>query len=141
MDKVKLLKAYSETEYIIPELDITIRIGEKNKLLDIIQHKYFSNNWAFISAENPRSNLLSDEENSLRSDLLENAIKQSGRPYFIGYGKGKGDWKPEKSFLVLRTSKMEAIDIFGIPFEQNAIVIGQIGKASELLAIDEIFQG
>ena len=36
---------------------------------------------------------------------------------------------------------MEAIDIFGIPFEQNAIVIGQIGKASELLAIDEIFQG
>ncbi len=141
MDKVKLLKAYSETEYIIPELDITIRIGEKNKLLDIIQHKYFSNNWAFVSAENPRSSLLSDEENSQRSVMLENAIMQLDRPYFIGYGKGKGDWKPEKSFLVLKTSKMEAIDIFGIPFEQNAIVIGQIGKASELLAIDEIFQG
>jgi hypothetical protein len=141
MDKVELLNAYKETEYIVPVLDLTIRIGEENKLLDNVQDKYFSVNWAFISAENPRSNLLSDEENSLRSDLLENAIKQSGRPYFIGYGKGKGDWKPEKSFLVLRTSKIEAIDIFGIPFEQNAIVIGQIGKAAKLCVIDEIFQG
>ncbi len=141
MDKVELLNAYKETEYIVPVLDLTIRIGEENKLLDNVQDKYFSVNWAFISAENPRSNLLSDEENSLRSDLLENAIKQSGRPYFIGYGKGKGDWKPEKSFLVLKTSKIEAIDIFGIPFEQNAIVIGQIRKAAKLLVIDEIFQG
>jgi hypothetical protein len=141
MDKVELIKAYTETEYIIPVLDLTIRIGEKNKLLDNVQHKYFSVNWAFISAENPRSNLLSDEENSLKSDLLENAIKQLDRPYFIGYGKGKGDWKPEKSFLVLKTSKIEAIDIFGIPFEQNAIVIGQIRKAAKLLVIDEIFQG
>ncbi len=141
MDKVELIKAYTETEYIIPVLDLTIRIGEKNKLLDNVQHKYFSVNWAFISAENPRSNLLSDEENIVRSDLLENVIKQLDKPYFIGYGKGKGDWKPEKSFLVLKTSKIEAIDIFGIPFEQNAIVIGQIGKAAKLCVIDEIFQG
>jgi len=138
MNKKELIKAYSETEYIIPELEIKLKVGEVNEQLDKLQEKYCSTMWTFITAENPKSKLLSDEENNQRTKLLKEILDNLGKPYFVGYGQGKTDWKAEKSFLVLRISKSEAVEKLGIFFEQNAIVIGQLGRPTELFVIEEI---
>jgi len=54
MSKEELLKAYSETTYIIPKLNITKKIGELNLELNSVLEKIYSNSWTFVTAENPR---------------------------------------------------------------------------------------
>lgn len=139
MCKEDLLKAYSETAYIIPELNITIRIGERNLQLDRVLNKYNSNSWAFVSAENPRSQELTSEENRRRTVKLKSLIEDWEFIYFEGYGKGTGEWEPEQSFLILDISQDEAIEKTGLPFEQNAIVTGNKDLAPELCIIEDIF--
>ncbi len=139
MNKESLIKAYTETEYIIPELELTLKVGETNSVLDSLQTKYCSTMWTFITAENPKSKILTDEENNQRTELLREILDNLGKPYFSAYGQGNPNWKPEKSFLVLRTSRSEAVEKLGIIFQQNAILVGQLGKATELFIIEEIF--
>lgn len=139
MSKEELLQAYSETDYIIPDLGIIVKIGQENKELDALQEKYASCSWAFITAENPKSKSLSDDENQQRTNQLKVLIEKLGKPYFEGYGQGKSGWKPEKSFLILDTSRNDAIEKFGIPFEQNAIVVGEKSKEAVLCIVEDIF--
>jgi len=54
MSKEELLKAYSETTYIIPKLNIRKKIGELNLELNSVLEKIYSNSWTFVTAENPR---------------------------------------------------------------------------------------
>ncbi len=139
MNKEELLEAYSQTEYIIPALEITIRIGETNSQLDTLQEKEHSTYWAFVTAENPKSMSLSDAENLQRTNEFKERLDKLGKTYFEGYGQGASDWKPEQSFLILNTTKQDAIEQFGIPFQQNAIVIGMKAKEAELCIVEEVF--
>jgi len=139
MNKEELLVAYSQTEYIIPALEITIRIGETNSQLDALQEKYYSTCWAFVTAENPKSMSLSDGENLQRTNELEELLDKLGKTYFAGYGQGALDWKPEQSFLILNTTRQEAIEQFGIPYQQNAIVTGMKDKEAELCIVEDVF--
>ena len=77
---------------------------------------------AFITANNPYSNELTNEENIDRNKQLENQLKQMDFEYIPGEGRSrKEDWAEEASFLVLGINKMTSCEL-GKQFEQNAIV-------------------
>jgi len=127
------LQAYLNTTYVTKKPNLTIKIGEVNQPLNVF---LFDNNsffWTFISASNPYSTALSDDENELHYiDLIESAKTMNLR-YCEGYGVPNDEqWKPEKSLLILDISKKDAIKL-GKKYKQNAIVFGKIHQAPELV--------
>jgi uncharacterized membrane protein (UPF0127 family) len=129
----EVLNEYNATDYIVYNNDIIIKIGDNNKNLADLLQKHNFKSWAFITAYNPYSNVLTDDENSLQHQQLIDLSTN----YMVFEGEGKGqnpNWKPEKSLLILGITRNEAI-IMGKHFKQNAIVFGEFGNATELLLI------
>lgn len=74
---------------------------------------------------------LSPQENSKRNKQLKKDLAQ----YKIFEGEGrdpKGEWQPERSFLVMGITKTDA-EILAKTYRQRAIVFGEKGKPAELL--------
>lgn len=82
-----LIEAYKNTKYIVFEPTITIEIGKFNQDLDNLLLKHNSNEWAFITAYNPYSRVLTEEENK----VLHNKLKELTEKYvtFEGHGVGQ----------------------------------------------------
>ena len=130
-----LLEAYKNTKYIVFEPTLTIEIGKLNQDLDKLLLKHNSNEWAFITAYNPYSRVLTEEENK----VLHNKLKELTEKYvtFEGYGVGQDPtWEPELSLFIIGISKGDASKI-GKEFEQNAIVYGEVNNPPELLILNE----
>ena len=90
--------------------------------------------WAYITAHNPKSQLLKPENNSLRNQRLLSRIGGSGHPVFKGWGIGSDpDWLPEDSYLILGIPRTDAI-LLGTEFGQNAILVGRSGQVAELVS-------
>jgi hypothetical protein len=130
------LQAYLNTTYTTEKPELFIKIGENNMPLNVF---LFDNNsfvWAFVSASNPYSAILPEDENELRhKDLMEEVKAMKYR-----FCQGKGipsdeSWKAEKSLLILDITKKEAIKL-GKKYNQNAIVAGRINQAPELIFCD-----
>ena len=80
------------------------------------------NSAAFITAWNPYGELLSNEENQARNNLLINELNLRSLKFLDGFGQDPlGQWSGEDSFLVLEI-ELEASKKLGIQFEQNAII-------------------
>jgi hypothetical protein len=129
-----LLEAYKNTKYKVFEPSLTIEIGKINQELDDLLLKYGSKNWAFITAYNPYSRVLTQDENKSR----HNEMKELVRNYLTFEGHGVGEdpsWEPELSLLIIGISKDDASKI-GKKFEQNAIVYGEFNSSSELLILN-----
>jgi hypothetical protein len=131
----ELLQAYLETDYCVDDVDIVIKIHQRNPLLDQLLQENNATTWAFITSDNPRSQSLSDEENTRRFNEFQSLVKDMPLPYHLGYGKGQGDWPPEKSILIIGLIRDKATE-FARRFEQNAIVFGSIGERAELITFD-----
>jgi hypothetical protein len=130
-----LKSAYKGTEFRVFDFPIIIKIDKKCTALDELLRKHQVNEWAYITAWNPFSKSLPDDENNRRQLALKELLKN----YTCYEGEGVGTdpaWKPESSLLVLGISKNAAIEI-GTKFEQNAIVYGRIDEAAELIALFE----
>ncbi len=126
-----LLEEYKATDFIVYDRDIVIKIDKLNKKLDDLLQKHEAKSWAFITAYNPYSKISTDEENNFQHKQLLNLTDK----YIVFEGEGKGqnsEWKPEKSLLIVGITQDEAA-IIGKQFKQNAIVVGECGKAAELL--------
>ncbi|MFN7119775.1 MAG: DUF3293 domain-containing protein [Saprospiraceae bacterium] len=131
-----LLKAYEETIYQVLEPPISIQINMPNADLAAFLRAHDARTWAFITAWNPKSQLLSPQENNQRHTELVKRIKKGSYPFFLGKGIGKdANWEPEVSLFVLHISKMEALQV-GRYFEQNAIVFGERDGLPTLLFIN-----
>ena len=131
----ELINAYKETDFIVYDPAIVIKVSQANSLLDELLLKNQATVWAYITAWNPYSELTDKNLNEERNDQLHKDI----RPYKFFEGEGVGrdpSWEPEKSFLILGISREEAIR-FGKKYRQNAIVVGNIYEAAELLCIKE----
>ena len=128
-----VVQAYLNTIYAVKKPKLSIKIGEINQPLNIFLIDNNSFTWAFVSAFNPHSTILSDEENELRhSDLIQSVINLNFR-YCEGEGIPPDDsWKAEKSLLILDIAKKDAIDL-GKTYNQNAIVFGRLNQAPELV--------
>jgi len=129
----QLRDAYLATIYEVKHLGLQLRIGEENRDLEefLIDNNVFS--WAFISAWNPFSQLLSPSKNEKRHTLLMDFAKNKQWVFAEGFGVPRNkDWAAEQSLFILDISKIEAIDL-GKQFDQNAIVVGRLGKGPELI--------
>ena len=128
-DRAELEAAYLVTDYRVedfPTGPFTIRINESSDALAGLD-------WAFITACNPRSVLLSDEENARRMADLETAVRQGGWRYFHGQGVGKDHkWPPEPSLLIVGIKEPESVEL-AKAFGQNAIVAGRPGEPARLV--------
>lgn len=99
---------------------VAFTLSEKPTALTLFEGRPF----AIITAHNPGSRRLSDEENARRHRELERLLR--GRGYDLAPSVNRspeGDWV-EEGLAVLGIGLEEALDI-GRRFGQNAIVYGQ----------------
>lgn len=130
-----LLEAYKNTKYKVSQHDIVIEINKFNDKLNELLYKYNSTEWAFITAFNPYSKVLTQDENIER----HNELKELTTSYITFEGHGVGDdptWEPELSLFIIGITKADAI-LVGEKFEQNAIVCGEINSTPELIILNK----
>jgi len=130
-----LIEAYKNSKYKVFEPDIIIEIGVLNQDVDGLLIEYKSVEWAFITAYNPYSRVLTNDENRLRHEDL----KELTKAYITFEGHGAGEdpaWEPELSLFIIGISKEEA-SLIGKRFEQNAIVFGKTNSEPELLILND----
>lgn len=126
---------YLETNYIVDILSQPIRINQFNQELNELLKLNDCKTWAYITAYNPFSKIISDNENKLRNKKLESQLSEF--KIYNGRGCGiDGNWPQEESFLILGIARNDAIEL-GEKFEQNAIVIGSIDAVPELITLAE----
>lgn len=126
--------AYRATTYIayLPESTLKLRVDLPCPELDHLLENSGCSSWAFISACNPGSRLLSETENSARHASLIETVDKLGLKWHAG--KGMADtpgWLPEASLLILDISHSDAL-VLASQFGQNAIIFGTPGNAPQL---------
>ena len=128
-----LLHAYLTTEYHVTDLTLIIRINQLHPDLDKFLERHACIAWAFITAYNPASNILPEEQNITRHQMLVEDLAEY--TCFEGYGVGTDpQWKPERSLLVLGIDQ-DAVKAIGKKYGQNAIVVGNAGGAATLVLL------
>lgn len=123
-----LVKAYQQAIYSVDGTDGTfeLRVGERSSSLILLLSQAQVESWAYITAENPGSELLTAEQNMQRTQSLESQLKKEGYHYLRGEGRSpENSWPPEKSFLILGISETEAVQL-AQAFGQKALLIGGI---------------
>jgi len=121
-----LLNQYTDTDYIISDdPPLLLRVGEQNDDARILMASMGVSTAAFITAWNPGSNPLSDDENDGRQAELLYEIEKRRLNYLVGYGE-RTDWR-EYSYLILGIAQSDASELAG-QFEQNAYLwVGEDG--------------
>jgi hypothetical protein len=120
-----------------PDGVIDIRVGNRHAGLDALLSKLSVTDWAFITAWNPGSRLLSLEQNeAAQEDLIRMVRDQYKCRYFPGSGiPDNPGWTPERSVWIAGISGTDAASL-GERFGQNAIVVGAFGAPAKLLFCD-----
>lgn len=126
-----LLASYRGTVYWVetPQRCFPLRIGRRHPEFDAFLTEQGVGEWAFLTACNPRSELLAPAENRRRNSELGLAL--SVRLHWPGLGVGfRGDWFPEASFCAA-ISESEGLAL-ARQFGQHAIVVGRRGEPAVL---------
>jgi hypothetical protein len=132
--------AYRNTNFWVedaPGGSFCIRVGTLCPELDRILADLGVSDWAYITAYNPGSELVGEEENTQRMLMLEKQLR--GLTYVIFHGKGvapMGGWPSEPSLLVLGIVAAQAREI-GAAVGQKAIVVGRHGQAAQLAWMED----
>jgi len=120
-DKVK---AYLATDYRIdhsPQV-VVLSIGYRSEPLSNLFSYYEVNCAAFITANNPRGAIQSDEANAQAHSELASMLQQLGHKVIEGSGSEKGiNWPAEKSYCAFGLT-LEPAKAIGTHFNQDAIV-------------------
>jgi hypothetical protein len=135
----ELTEAYRQTSFRAdtPRGPLCLRIGLPNPVLDALLESQGVRSWAYVTAWNPGSMRLSEDENVRRQHALEETLRRDGLIVFPGEGVGDdGRWPPEPSVLVLGISRADALAL-GQRFGQRAIVYGEAGKSPQLVSCQE----
>jgi hypothetical protein len=130
-----LFDSYRRTTYSVetPLGAIRLRVGERNDDLAELLKRYGTTRWAYVTAFNPGSRILTTDENLERQSRLEDILICEGLTFFTGEGVGDDPaWSPEKSVLILNNSRLRAIHL-AREFGQNAILVGEEITVPELL--------
>jgi hypothetical protein len=118
-----LVQAYRETHYrVLGDDGFTLTIDVPSPELARAHPRHGVDSSAFLTACNPFSQSLSDDENVARQAVLAAALRSLGLPFIDGLGQHPSNgWQGEASFLALGVTRDQACDL-GTRFEQNAIV-------------------
>ncbi|RUO73320.1 DUF3293 domain-containing protein [Idiomarina ramblicola] len=137
MDK-ELLNHYKNTDYRfrVGTGEVILSIGQKNRHFDRLCERLGCTTGTFITATNPRSQILKKDENESRNVQLETRLKQIDEiNYFYGAGQDRDQqWPPEASFMVLGLSQKTAIDL-AQEYQQNALVWIEYQQAAVLIDV------
>lgn len=112
---------------------LAIRVGERCARLDALLAAHGADAWVYVTACNPASSPLSDDENARRNEAL--ARELAGCAVAVFEGEGRGDdpsWTPEPSFLALGLTTEQGIEL-GRRYGQNAIVAGRRSEIAQLV--------
>lgn len=136
--------AYLSAYYYILKLDTYLIANDYNTELDTYLSENNFKTWALITAYNPKSVVMCDEENkannlNLKNDLgkyfLLNTKSGSKKELFKERNKEtKPDKFEEYGFIAFNIPKNIAINLAS-KYNQNAILFGEINKKSELIFI------
>jgi hypothetical protein len=129
------MAAYRRTTFAAdtPHGRMGLRVDRPAADLDALLAERGVHSWAYVTACNPGSALLTEPENCRRQEELERQVRETGRVFFHGEGIGDdGRWPPEPSLLILGIGRAEAVDL-GRRFGQRAIVYGEAGGSPQLL--------
>ncbi len=127
--------AYRATHYLVeaPVGRLTIRIDQPHPELDSWLTDLGCHCWAYLTAHNPGSVLLSAAENRQRQAALEEEVKEAGWRFCTGEGIGiGGDWPAETSLLILDVKREQAIAL-AQRFGQAALLFGEVGQPAQLI--------
>jgi len=130
----ELIAAYCRTSYWaeLPHACLRLQLEQRNEEFDRFLEERGVGEWAFITAANPRSQLLTPAENAARAAALKAAVEQRRYTAFPGYGVGiDPSWEPEESLLVCGI-EIETARALAREFGQHAIVFGQTGDTPRL---------
>ena len=118
-----LVQAYRETHYrVLGDDGFTLIIDAHSPELARAHRRHRVDSSAFLTACNPFSRSLSDDENIALQSVLAVALRSLGLPFIDGLGQHPSNgWQGEASFLALGVTRDQACDL-GSRFEQNAIV-------------------
>lgn len=132
----RLVNAYKAAEYaLLTDPEIVIRVGEANEDLDMVLRAEDAESAAFVTAANPGSMQLSDDDNLMAFAALAEALDDRGYNCYRGEGRDPdGRWPVEASLLVVGISRADAVSL-GRQLNQNAIVFIELGKAPQLLLL------
>jgi len=132
----RLQQAYEATAYRIdegPRGRFVIRVGERSADADALLEVAGADEWAFVTASNPRSMLLSEADNAARLSRLVGLVREKGLVHYRGAGQGAdATWPPEPSLLVVGLAEAEAVAL-ARAFDQHAIVAGRRGEPARLV--------
>ena len=131
------IDAYKQADYVVfSDLQVVLRVGEKNAALDELIKTEGATSAAFVTAANPRGDKRPDTENGVANAALQSFVSAAGYPHFWGEGRDPfGSWA-EPSFLIIGIYRANA-EALGQLFEQNAIVYCELGHAPELVILGE----
>ena len=116
----ELLRAYEETDYIVSDdPPLVLHVGDQNDDARILLASFGVTTAAFVTAWNPGSKKLSEDDNLDRQMELLSEIEARRLNYLVGYGE-RDDWR-EYSYLILGIDRQDASDL-ALKFEQNAYV-------------------
>ena len=96
-----------------------LHVAEQNDDARILLASFGVTTAAFLTAWNPRSEKLSEDENLDRQMELLSEIEARRLNYLVGYGE-RGEWR-EYSYLILGIDRQDANEL-ALQFEQNAYV-------------------
>jgi Protein of unknown function (DUF3293) len=128
-----LERVYRETAYCVdhPAGNFCIRIGEPCAPLEVLLREHDATAWAFVTACNPRSRLLSSAENAARHAQLLAHVRALRLTAFAGRGRAdRGGWL-EESLLIVGIEDSAALTL-GSAFGQNAVVCANAGGVARL---------
>lgn len=128
-----LIEAYAQTEFRVhAQPAFTLYIGQHCALLQQAMAQARVNTCLFITACNPYSQSLNDDDNAQRTKQLETDLNRRGLSYLTGVGQhASNEWPGEASFLVLGALPDTAKDL-GHAYEQNAVVWSDADAVAQL---------
>lgn len=126
----RLVEAYLRTVYSLPDFDVTV--GRNHCAFEKWLGEQGVKTFAFITASNPASRILSGSENTQKNKDLEADLQKVSRIVLPARHIAlAGNWPPEESFWAGSISDENAI-LLGRKYGQNAIVRWKKGGVPEL---------
>ena len=128
---------YNATDYVVYELSDVMRIGERTPKVDELLGANSvggADSAVFITASNPKSQQLSQDENDRRNERLLARVESLG-PFRVFAGEGRarfGDWPPERSYLIIGLPT-DMADGLADEFDQIAYVMYTAGGPAKIV--------
>jgi len=118
-----LIASYQSANYhVYATPPFTLNIGIASQCLKALYQSAHVKSACFLTAFNPHSQTLSEEENKLRNDQLISELKKHNLQLKTGIGLcPKSEWLGEESLLILGIS-LTVAKALGKKYGQNAIV-------------------